>query len=271
MMLFRLSVLAAAVWSLSAQVNSYSRDKEAALGAALQAEMTDEATLLPGRAARDYVEHLAARLAANASETPAAWHFEILAEDRGGPTHEPAALPGGYVIIPARLFLAAQDEAEFAAMLAHSMAHVLEHHGTRLPTHSDVPGVVPAPLVFVGGWHGECAAMPLSTLSTRRTFELEADRRAVGMLAAAGYDPTALLRYIQREQPEDSPKPAFSCLPTLTARVEKISEAIRSTPPRSEWLISSQEFQQVQESVRRSLPAPVSRPSLAPSLRNPIH
>jgi predicted Zn-dependent protease len=38
-----------------------------------------------------------------------------------GLTHEPAALAGGYVFVLSGLFLAAQDEAEFAGMLAHAM------------------------------------------------------------------------------------------------------------------------------------------------------
>jgi len=46
-------------------------------------------------------------------------------------TEEAVAVPGGYLFIPANLFLAAGDEAEFAGMLAHSMAHIVARHGTR--------------------------------------------------------------------------------------------------------------------------------------------
>ena len=51
--------------------------------------------------------------------------FAVIAEDRGGYTHEPLAYPGGRIFVPAPLILAAGDEAEFAGMLAHAMANLV--------------------------------------------------------------------------------------------------------------------------------------------------
>jgi hypothetical protein len=55
--------------------------------------------------------------------------FILFADDTCEITHEPASLPGGYVFVPASLFVATHNEAEFAGMLAHAMEHVAERQG----------------------------------------------------------------------------------------------------------------------------------------------
>ena len=85
-------------------------------------------------------------------------------------------------------------------MLAHAMAHVVERHGLR----QVAPGQV----------------------RERRKFESEADQRAVGMLAAADYDPGVLKAYISREQ-VDAENGLFSRWPVRELRVAAIDAAIR--------------------------------------------
>jgi predicted Zn-dependent protease len=72
--------------------------------------------------------------------------------------HEPATLPGGYVFVPAGLFLAAQDEAEFAGMLAHAMGHIALRHGTRQATRGVLIKQRSIPLIFMGGWTTLCSS-----------------------------------------------------------------------------------------------------------------
>jgi len=76
-----------------------------------------------------------------------------------------------YVFVPAALFLAARDEAEFAALLAHAMAHIAARQGNVQPT-----GLASVPLIF--GFGGSCTeggALPVGFTATRRGFELQAD------------------------------------------------------------------------------------------------
>lgn len=68
--------------------------------------------------------------------------------------HEPIAFPGGFIFVPARLILAAQDEDEFAGMLAHSIAHIAERHATRQATRSEITNMSTTPLIYMGGWTG---------------------------------------------------------------------------------------------------------------------
>jgi hypothetical protein len=107
----------------------------------------------------------------------------LIADDNGDPRHEPCALPGWYIFVPARLILDARNEAEVALMLARSMAH-------RFPVASGQYGTIP--LIFVGGG---CSAskrllIPRSLQAQQEVVERDADRDAMSAVVAAGYDPT---------------------------------------------------------------------------------
>ena len=60
------------------------------------------------------------------------------------------------------------------------------------------------PHVYMGGWTGSHAdgslAVPIGFLKFQRGFEREADLIAVQVMAKAGYDPAALIGYIDRTQ-----------------------------------------------------------------------
>src|SRR5262249_25249428 len=111
MRLCTLVVLGAAL-ALNAQdqpvgkgVNFYSTEKEAALGAQLAADFRRVHSQLDNAAARKYVEQMGARLVqASPQPSPFMYHFKLTA-DSSGAFLEPAALPGGYVFVPAGLIL----------------------------------------------------------------------------------------------------------------------------------------------------------------------
>jgi len=196
------------------RVGTREKEKELALGAALASEFRKHVTPAANPDCNSYAEALAKRLARDGRTD--VWHIEVVNEDLGGSTHEPTVFPAGYVFVPAVLFVTAHDEAEFAGMLAHAMAHILERHGFRQTAGT--------PAYFVMG-----PTMPLGQVREQRKFEIEADRRAVGMLAAAGYDPEALLQYIRREQVEEDGG-LLSRFPVRELRVLAIGEEIRKTP-----------------------------------------
>src|SRR5258708_11734013 len=101
----------------------------------------------------------------------------------GGEAREPLSLPGGYIFVSSRLILTARNDAEFAGMLAHAMAHVAEHHGTRQATQGQVANNASIPLIFMGGWismgEGDESLVPMAFRSTLRRLEVEADVLAV--------------------------------------------------------------------------------------------
>ena len=208
--------------------NLYSRQKEAALGAKYAQQLRQAATPVDNAAALSYVEQMGAKLAAQLPEPRYAYTFALIGNVNGEALKEPVALPGGFVFVPASLFLTAQDDGEFAGMLAHAMAHVAERHGTRAATQNVLGQMAGIPINSDSGNGTRPAStmfIPASYVTFSRGYEQEADGLAAKMVSAAGYDAQGLIRYITRQQTNN--------LTDTQARGERIAamqNAIQSLP-----------------------------------------
>src|SRR5260370_28066656 len=157
-MVLRASLLFLVALTLSAQerhvgkgVGFKSVEKEAAIGASFARDVRRNTTAIESPAVRDYVQRIGGLLSPQVS-SPLSYTFSVIADDRGGPTHEPLSLPGGYIFVPSKLILTAKNDAEFAGMLAHAIAHVAERPGTRRATRGQGANTASIPLIFVAGW-----------------------------------------------------------------------------------------------------------------------
>jgi predicted Zn-dependent protease len=241
-------------------VNFYGREQEAALGRQLAQEFRKTITPLQNADASDYVKRVGAKLAAQFS---GGWTYQIetIREDRGGATHEPVAFPGGFIFVSANLIAAARNEAEFAGMLAHAMAHVAARHGTRLATKSDLAQMAPMAKENAGWMRGSFpgAPVPMGMLAFQRANELEADYLAVQAMAAAGYDPAGLACYLERVQPAPGGRAVsavFDALPPRDRRVAAIRAEIGKLPAGAYQ--AGEEFARVQAEVKVLEAAPNS-------------
>jgi predicted Zn-dependent protease len=234
-------------------VNLYSTEKKAALGVRLAGDIRSRSTAIASPTVDAYLARLGTRLVAQMQDQRSSYTFAVIADDTSGGIHEPLALPGGYVFVPAGLFLESHGEAEFAGMVAHAVAHIAARHGTRQATRSELSGST-TPVVFLGGWTRLASdgnpAVPLGLLTFQRGFEREADVLAVQAMAKAGYDPTTLVRYIERVQPPRAGVDrAYSPLPDRDSRIATMREIIQTMPARS--YSPGTEFPLIQEEVRR--------------------
>lgn len=116
------------------------------------------------------------------------------------PTVNAFALPGGYLYITRGLLALANDEAEIAAVISHEMAHVIANHGIQRQKQQDAA-------LIAGQVVSEILSGNLSTSSVlarnklrlaafSRQQELQADEIGIRMLAQAGYDPDASVRFL---------------------------------------------------------------------------
>ena len=234
--------------------------KEAALGERLAARFRQGTTPLDSPLVQDYVNRLGRRLAAHMPEAASPFTFTVIADDLCRPVHQPAALPGGFVFVPAPLLLAAQDEAELAGMLAHAMASVVQL-GNRQITRFQIMSAAPIPPAFlVSCFAPPGPAIPPPYLAAERRAELAADRLAVHALAAAGFDPHALLRYLRRVLP-DAARPALPLAKPIAALEDAIATLPATTYPPAAGL------KPIQAEVRRLLPPAPPPKDDAPTLR----
>lgn len=224
-------------------VNSFSTEKEAVLGASLATGVRKSVTIVDSTTLTQYVEQVGAKLIAVLPTQSAVYKFTIVTNDLGGSTHEPLALPGGAIFVPAQLIQDSLNEAEFAGMLAHAIAHVAARHGTRLATRAQSSDLAFSPVMYsnLGSPTGEADSLR----NMQSSFEVEADQMTVGMVSGAGYDPEAFAGYVAREQKDADG--VWSPLPPRDERVARIQSAIRRLP--------QTEFQLMLEEVHRLLTA----------------
>ena len=120
------------------------------------------------------------------------------------------ALPGGFFYVDTGLILAAESEAELAAVMAHEIAHVAARHATKNMTKQQIWNMASIPLMFVGGPAGYAIAeiasiaVPLGFLKFSRDAEREADMLGLEYDYVAGYDPQAFIQFF--ETPEGGRK-----------------------------------------------------------------
>jgi beta-barrel assembly-enhancing protease len=237
-------------------VNFYSIEKETALGRQFADEFRRDHKPLASPAAQAFVEDLGQRLAAQIGGAPFTYTFATVADNTA--YSEPIALPGGFVFVPSSILLAAKDENEFAGILAHSIAHIASRDGTRQATRAELVNIASVPLIYTGGWtgyairEGYSITIPLAFLQQWRKFELDADRLAATKLGAAGYDPAALARYIDREQvrfDESVLETKFAQLPPRAVRVDAVQAVISGLPQQS--YPPRPAFAEIQDEVRR--------------------
>jgi predicted Zn-dependent protease len=238
-------------------VNFYSIEKEIALGNQLAMEFRQRTRAVESPAVLAYVNGIGQRLVKEMAGPAFPYAFSVIADDLTV-IHEPAAFPGGAVFVPASLILAAKDEDELAGMLAHSIAHVAGRDATKQATKAEIVSVASEPLIFMGGWtgyglrQGAELAIPLGMQRAWRAFELNADRVAARTMAAAGWDPEGLARYIERVQAADDAgaQKKWSALPDKAERLAALRMVIDGLPART--YPGHDGFQQMQEEVRRA-------------------
>lgn len=147
------------------------RRVEPALLQRLDATVTSCVGSFPNRSLETYLHSVGARL-----ESPSArggTTFRLLSDGRVWAF----GIAGRYVYVSLGLVVRLRSEAELAAVLAHEMGHGgFEQSGERI------------------------AAIQAGTWSVYRALEheVEADRRAITLLSAAGYDPAVLATVLRR-------------------------------------------------------------------------
>ena len=256
------------VWSLalsaSAQapsskgVNFYSLDREVMIGQQRAADLARTLPVVHEAKLDAYITKLGSELAKHA-DPQFAYSFTVY-EDRKplglqsnematpidalrGKATEPVALPGGPIFVPLSLLADAQDEAEFAFQLAHSMAHVALRHSTRQATRGEIANLANMPLKGDPATTSQIMQIGFATFTRR--FELEADKVAIGILAAAGYDSEAVVLYLGRSTVTSTQmSELFSAHPSSARRLQAVNAVRLALPPRI-YSASTGEFDEI--------------------------
>ncbi len=179
--------------------NAVSLNQEYFLGRAWLMAFRRQAPILDDAVLQDYVETLVFRLAST-SQLRERRLIVVLVENR---TINAFAVPGGIVGVHNGLISKAQNEAQFASVLTHELAHLSQRHfarGLEAQKKAEAAGIAGllGGLVMIAAGAGDAgmasvmggqAAAQDSSLRYSRQFEQEADRVGMQNQANAGLDP----------------------------------------------------------------------------------
>jgi predicted Zn-dependent protease len=178
-------------------------------------------------------------------------------------------LPGGYIYLDSGTILAASNEAQLAGVLAHEIGHVAERSWASETTKRELLSYAMLPLMFtpmsIGTYYLVNGVMssgiPIAFLKFSRNQEEGADFLAIQYLWKTGYDPNAIVAMFGKVLNEERQSPGsvaqiFMDHPPTPDRIIKIEEEIKLLPKRSQYLLNTSEFINVQQRLRTELRAP---------------
>jgi predicted Zn-dependent protease len=208
--------------------------EEREIGARFALEARRAMPLVREPALRGYLRRIGGRIVAQLDSRTFDYRFFIVRDD----TLNAFAVPGGYVYVNTGLLTTVTDEAELAGVLAHEIVHVHAHHVVRqqeqtaLINYGTLAGLLLS-LVHPALGAGAVSAGVAAQLKYARQFEQEADHVGLGLMAAAGFDPAGMPRFLrtvlrtQQTNPAQVP-PYFLSHPLTQERVGELEQRITS-------------------------------------------
>jgi predicted Zn-dependent protease len=227
--------------------NILSPAAERRLGQAFMRSVRANTKVIDDPVVDDYINDLGRRLTRHTSLGEDSFHFFLIND----PTVNAFAGPGGNIGIHTGLILTSESESELAAVMAHEIAHITQHHLARTwqaASNMTVPqaAVLIAAAVLgatVGADAGLAAAMGGQAallqhqIDFTRANEQEADRVGIDLLADAGFDARAMASFFTRmgraNRNQNIKLPEFlRTHPVTTSRIAEALDRANSLPYR---------------------------------------
>jgi predicted Zn-dependent protease len=186
--------------------NAISIEKEKQLGDIFMRQLRGQSPLISDPLLQEYIQDLGNRLVTQADNVKFPFTFFLL----NNQSINAFAFFGGHIGIHTGLIYHASDESELASVIAHEIAHVTQRHIARsiqaqqkfspVAMLSMLGGILLAVADPEAGFatiSATSAAARQSSINYTRSNEKEADRIGMRILAEAGYDPNASVRFFE--------------------------------------------------------------------------
>jgi len=140
--------------------------------------------------------------------------------------------PDGFVMITRGALAQMRDESELAGVLGHEIGHINKHHGAQAVKGAQAKGVLSTltknvSYVNLFGSASDYAFDVIGNVGFTEPQELEADAEGVRYAAAAGYNPSGYLHFLQRMAAVQTGQGApFSTHPGLADRATRVADQI---------------------------------------------
>lgn len=179
--------------------NRLSTEQEIQIGQQMAVQVEQQAKVLNNPAIQAYVQEIGQRLAAQSPRKDVPYRFTVIDDPKAVNAF---ALPGGHMYVFTGLMRLAENEAELASVMAHEIAHVAgHHHGEQLTREYNAQVITSLLLGKSPGAAAQIAAQLVGQgvfARFSRDNEAEADRMGMDMMFRAGYQPVAMLTFMNK-------------------------------------------------------------------------
>jgi len=210
--------------------------------------------------ATEYLNALGNRLVSNSQDARQDFEFFLVKDAM----LNAFALPGGYIGVHTGTIVTAQSESELAAVVAHEIAHVTQHHMARMASKEgqlSTAMLASVALAILAGNSqlgsaaaaiGQAGAIT-AQIGFTREFEREADRIGFAILEKSGFDVRAMPSFFLRMQKAgrmyENNAPAYlRTHPVTTERIADAQNRIQDLPYKQKP--DSLDFQLVRAKLR---------------------
>lgn len=221
----------------------YDPQTKAALGRAFSTELHTHYDLIEDPETLAYIRHIGRKLT---SQTSVKQHFSFYVLNN--PEINAFAGPDGVIGIHSGLILEADTEDEVAAVMAHEIAHVTQHHLSRSYDYQkglnmgSIATLIAAILIGsqdpnagIATFMGGTALTLQKQLKNSRQHEHEADYFGIQYLDKAGYDPHAMGDFFGKlskaAQLDFKPPEILMTHPVTSTRLAQAEDRARQFPP----------------------------------------
>jgi predicted Zn-dependent protease len=192
-----LFVWLASFFVVATAVYAQSISDEERVGEVAAARILGAAPLSENSSAQSYVNLVGASIA-SVVKSKYKWRFGLIKTD----SVNAFATPGGIVLVTTGLLRELQSEDEFAFVLAHEIAHVIQQHHYRVVLRQRLTEAAAKALRDSSGEASNAALSQASALIYARGLdkasEFEADRIGLELMTQAGFDPAAAISVLER-------------------------------------------------------------------------
>lgn len=185
-----------------------SPQEEQAYGESMLRELRSLNQVLDDPQVDAYMHSLGYRLVAASADPKQHYTFTVLRD----PEINAFAAPGGYIFVNSGLIATTASESELAAVIAHELAHISQHHLERAfedaKKKAPLYALATFGMLIAAGGSSESAGpgilatgmglMQQEQIDFTRKDEAEADRVGIGTLAKAGFNPDAMADFFNR-------------------------------------------------------------------------
>jgi predicted Zn-dependent protease len=216
-----------------------SSEQEVQLGQEFDKQVRSESKILDNQAWQDYFNRVGQSIVAVSDRKDLEYHFTVIES----PDINAFAVPGGYVYIYTGLLDIIENEAQFAAVTAHEISHVVARHSIK--RMQQVLGVALLYQIVMGEASSEAIdaaiglGLNIALSGYSRDYEREADKYGVYYMEVAGYNPEgAVGLFDQLEKAQGGAgegssffENLFASHPETQERIKNVAEQLAQFPP----------------------------------------